>query len=62
MSYGENENVEPGNVGEEVKLYGPHKVRGKCRMYAETVEEVTLQKDGAGHIKKSSHSVIGRAG
>ena len=35
--------------GKGVKLYGPHKVRGKWRMYVGTVEDMIVQKAPTGH-------------
>ena len=52
--YGEEGSEERGKVEEGVKVYGLHKVRGKWRMYAGTVEEVIVQKDHAGHETRAA--------
>ena len=41
-----------GVVCEGVAVYGPHKVRGKWRMYVGTVEEMIKQRDRTGHVTK----------
>ena len=35
-------------------VYGPHKVRGKWRMYVGTVEEMIEQHDRTGHVTKAA--------
>ena len=35
-------------------MYGPHKVRGKWRMYVGTVEEMIEQQDRTGHVTKAA--------
>ena len=35
-------------------VYGPHKVRGKWRMYVGTVEEMIEQQDRTGHLTKAA--------
>ena len=39
---------------EGLMLYGPHKVRGKWRMYVGTVEEIIKQQDRTGHVTKAA--------
>ena len=39
---------------EGVTVYGPHKVRGKWRMYLGTVEEMIEQQDRTGHVTKEA--------
>ena len=43
-----------GAVREGVTVYGPHKVRGKWRMYVGTVEEMIEQQDRTGHVTKAA--------
>ena len=54
VRYGEEGGKEPGTVGEGVTVYGPHKARGKCRMYVGTVEEMIIQKDRTGNRTKAA--------
>ena len=37
-----------------VTEYGPHKVRGKWRMYVGTVQEMIEQQDRTGHVKRAA--------
>ena len=41
-------------MGEGLTVYGPHKVRGKWRMYVGTVEEMIQQQDRTGHVAKAA--------
>ena len=54
VRYGEQGSNEPRNVGEGVKVYGPHKVPGKGRMYVGTVEDMILHKDHTGHDTRAA--------
>ena len=45
---------EQGAVRERVKVYGPHKVRVKWRMYVGTVEEMMEQQDRTGPVTKAT--------
>ena len=54
VRYGEEESKEPGTLGEGMTVYGPHKVRGKWRMYMGTVGEMIVQKDRAEHETKAA--------
>ena len=45
---------EPGAVREGVTVYGPHKWRGKWRMYVGTVEEMIEEQDRTGHVTKAA--------
>ena len=56
VRYGEERigREEPGAVREGVMVYGPHKVRGKWKMYVGTVEELIEQQDRTGHVTKAA--------
>ena len=54
VRYGEEGRDEPGRLGEGVKVYGPHTVRGTRTMYLGTLEEVIVEKDHTGHERRAS--------
>ena len=48
VRYGEEERGEPERVEDGGRVYGPHKVGGRCRTYVRTVEEVIVQQHRTG--------------
>ena len=53
---------EQGAVREGVTVYGPHKVRGKWRMYVGTVEEIIEQQDPTGACDEGGRCAVGGSG
>ena len=56
VRYGEEQQgpEEQGAVREGMTVYGPHKVSGKWRRYAGTVEEMIEQQDRTGHVTRAA--------
>ena len=56
VRHGEEERgcEEQGAVREGMTVYGPHKVSGKWRRYAGTVQEMIEQQDSTGHVTRAA--------